>query len=77
MVNTTVDVQCPECGQMVGATYRIDGYKHLINCMHVPNVGTEQLRMIYAKEPGEHAARVMFMLDTWAERFAPLMARGE
>jgi hypothetical protein len=58
---------CLECGEAIGGDTNQDVYSHLLNCLHVDNVGVEQLRSKFGEMNTEHARRVLYVLNKLSE----------
>lgn len=50
---------CPECKRPVGGDTGTDPYKHLIQCLHLPNQGIDQLLAQYEGKEDERSRRVL------------------
>lgn len=49
---------CPECGMAVGEGTGVDPYKHLVACLHLPDVGVDNLLKAYERDNSLYAQRV-------------------
>ena len=54
---------CPECGKLVEGNTGVEGYGHLLVCMHVSDRGIEGLRQLYGNRASLHDQRVAETLD--------------
>lgn len=59
---------CLECGRRIGADHGVDGYKHILNCLHLPDKGSAFLLQGYRYENPETESRVKQMLRLWTGR---------
>jgi len=50
---------CPECGKLVEGNTGVEGYGHLLVCMHVADRGVEGLRQLYGSGSSLHDQRVV------------------
>jgi len=54
---------CPECGKSVEVNTGLEGYGHLLVCMHVSDRGVDGLRQLYGSGSSLHDRRVVEALD--------------
>ena len=65
---TTVNsFNCLECGESIGGESGKDAYVHLLNCLHVDNVGISQLRSKHTEINSDHSKRVLHILSKLSE----------
>lgn len=51
-------IRCPECGAPTGGETGTDTYKHVVQCMHLPNEGVERLLAAHEGKDDERSRRV-------------------
>ena len=66
-MTTSSNFHCLECGESIGGDTGLDLYAHLLNCLHVDNVGVSQLRSKHTEINNEHRKRVLHILDKLSE----------
>ncbi len=53
---------CPECGIKYGPGTTVDVYKHIIGCLHLPDVGAARLLAEHEDRDELRSNRVVFAL---------------
>jgi len=66
-MTTSSSFNCLECGEPMGGDTGKDPYAHLLNCLHVDNVGVSQLHSKHTEIKSEHSRRVLHILDKLSE----------